>query len=255
MQVLSSSSLSTVPSIRHGFFHPGDCARVEDNLSFKNGTEVQVQQARRNACALLGIQSEFLACLFQEHGTVIWRAERTSRGCGALTGEGQIGNGDGLITCERHVPLTILIADCLPVFFASRDGVAIGLAHAGWRGTHGNISGKMVRRFETEFAVPPSELLVWIGPGISRCCFQVKDDVWGPFQQDWGHLPSAFDVSHQKIDLKAINQYQLQDAGVPEAQIDVSSACTCCNPIFFSYRRDGDGIGHNMAVIQIDGEL
>ena len=114
-------------------------------------------------------------------------------------GEGQIGNGDGLITCERHVPLTILIADCLPVFFASRDGVAIGLAHAGWRGTHGNISGKMVRRFETEFAVPPSELLVWIGPGISRCCFQVKDDVWGPFQQDWGHLPSAFDVPRKLI--------------------------------------------------------
>lgn len=42
------------------------------------------------------------------------------------------------------------------------------------------------------------------------------------------------------IDIKGINQEQLELMGIPTDQIRVSEHCTCCEPqLFCSYRREG----------------
>ena len=51
---------------------------------------------------------------------------------------------DGLVTSLKQVPLLIFTADCVPIVFYDKKQGVIALAHAGWRGTYGNIAGEIV---------------------------------------------------------------------------------------------------------------
>jgi len=194
-----------------------------------------------------------LVHVYQDHGNEIHLVRRCHQGAGALTGEDPVGVGDGMITEESALPLAVLVADCLSLFFADRDGAFIGLAHAGWRGTRLHVASRMVERLVSEFGGDPSRLMVWIGPGISRCCFQVGEEVWRRFEEDRSRFPECFEEDTRKIDLKELNRRQLVSAGIPAHNIDVSPECTCCDQRFFSYRREGPGSGLKMAVIQRGG--
>lgn len=252
MECLQSRQLLSIQGIRHGLFFPGIERKIEDNFSFKNAPPEVVLDARRRACGLLKISYEALTHVYQDHGTTIWTVDESHRGAGALTGENQVGVGDGLITVKAEVPLSILIADCLPIFYSTRDGGAIGLAHAGWRGTYEDIAFKMVEEMQSQFSTDPSEVQVWIGPGISSRGFTVGEDVWTLFRERWGTYGDCFDPARHAIDLKQLNKFRLECAGVLAENIEVSSECTYSDPRFFSYRRDGKGSGHNMAVIVRD---
>ena len=63
----------------------------------------------------------------------------------ARPGSTQIGLGDALVTNQIGPVLMTLHADCQPVLIvdpgAGRRGLAIGVAHAGWRGTAADIVG------------------------------------------------------------------------------------------------------------------
>jgi copper oxidase (laccase) domain-containing protein len=52
------------------------------------------------------------------------------------------------------------------------------------------------------------------------------------------------------VDLKAANRLLLERAGVAPAAIDAGPECTHCDRArFFSFRRDGGGIGQLMGVV------
>ena len=62
-------------------------------------------------------------------------------------------------------------------------------------------------------------------------------------------LPDAAS-GRSRVDLWAVNRALLQSAGLAAAHIDDSPPCTCCDAgSFFSYRRDGAGIGQHLAFI------
>jgi len=249
MELIQSRIFSDIPGLCHGFFAPGMDRDLRNNFSYKNAPQEVVWRARQKACEIIGIPAEHLTHVYQEHGTIIWPVGQEHRGAGALTGEDPVGNGDGLISTEPGVPLAILIADCLPIFFSTVDVRVVGLAHAGWRGTLNDIAGAVVNKMDELYRVDPTSLMIWIGPGISRNGFRVGNDVWEIFQERWGKYDDCFDRENQAIDLKKINQYQLEAAGVLTDNIEGATECTFGDLRFYSYRRDGKGSGHNMAVI------
>lgn len=162
---------------------------------------------------------------------------------------------DGIITNLRGVLLTTVHADCLPIYFFDPIKNAIGLVHAGWRGTNLGIGAKAVRCMQKEYGSDPQDIQVFIGPGISRCCFEVGAEVYEEFESNWDFIDDhairsaagstegdddASDAAKFHLDLKGINKRQLTDADIPEANIETSSHCTCCEPeTFCSYRREG----------------
>jgi purine-nucleoside/S-methyl-5'-thioadenosine phosphorylase / adenosine deaminase len=249
MQLYQSNILRTINGLSHGFFAPGSTGNRNHNLSFKNAAQEEVIKARQLACGLLNIDHQHLTHVYQEHGTVIWDIKTSHRGAGALTGENQVGHGDAMITSDIHTPLAILVADCLPVFFSLFDSSVVGLAHAGWRGTYDDISVKMIDKLTGDYGAALDDIRIWIGPGISPKGFKVKNDVWQPFFERWGQYTDCFDSKNHSIDLKLVNKYRLEEHGVSADNIEVSPDCTYSDNRFFSYRRDGAGIGHNMAVI------
>lgn len=175
----------------------------------------------------------------------------------------EVSDTDGVITNLRGILLTTVHADCLPVYFFDPLKNAIGLVHAGWRGTNLGIAPKAVERMQLEFGSAPLDLQVFIGPGISKCCFEVGAEVYGEFRRRWEFIddfaeeeeksldgesengsvrPDSGSCDHIKyrLDLKGINRRQLTDIGIPASNIEISPHCTCCQPeLFCSYRRVG----------------
>ncbi|MBI1388800.1 MAG: hypothetical protein GC154_10175 [bacterium] len=251
MFLIQSKLLSSVPNLSHGFIGPDDASSMADNLSFNAGREEDVREARRRAAGLLGVEAEKLTFVYQEHGDLIHPVSSEQAGAGALAANAQLCKGDGMMTAQPGAALAILTADCIPVMLAAEDGSAIAIAHAGWRGTLKAIAKKTADRMNEEFGIDPAKLKAWIGPGISFDYFEVGEDTWAYFIDGWCQYHDCFDAKNRCIDLHGLNYYQLIEAGLLEDNIEISEDCTVGDERFYSYRRQGEGYGRNMAAIAI----
>ena len=139
---------------------------------------------------------------------------------------------------------TVLVADCLPVLFASSDGRAVAAAHAGWRGLAGGVLEATLAALREGANVQPAAVIAWLGPCIGPRSFEVGADVLQAFGA-LGHASPRF-VSRPRpdgsprwlADLQALARARLTQAGVQ--QIHASGLCTVEDASrFFSFRRDG----------------
>lgn len=157
---------------------------------------------------------------------------------------------DGLITNVKGVLLTTVHADCLPVYFFDPEKEVIGLVHAGWRGTAAGIAAKAAEMMGREFGCSMENISAYIGPGISKYCFETGPEVYEKFSASWSFIDDFAKAAapgmqaeaggKYYIDLKGINRRQLEDTGLAPEHIETSRHCTCCEPeLFCSYRREG----------------
>ena len=168
------------------------------------------------------------------HGTDIAVVGEESQGKGLVVFE----DHDGAVTCVPGIALTVTCGDCLPVYAWDPVHRAIGLVHAGWRGTLAGIAAEMVYVMGREYGSRPEDLQVRIGPGIDACCFEVKEDCYDLFLDKY---PWAEDYMYRRpggsftLDLKGINLEILTLCGVEDAL--ASDRCTCCEEdVFYSWR-------------------
>ena len=139
---------------------------------------------------------------------------------------------DAAYTTTAGLPLTVMVADCLPVFISSTDGEEIGVAHAGWRGLAGGVLAALVGKFTRR------ELTAWLGPAIGPCHYEVDEVVRDQFPDDTGFLAGR-DSSHWMMDLYAIARGQLADLGI--SRVEGGGFCTWCDDRLYSHRRDDAG--------------
>jgi len=144
-------------------------------------------------------------------------------------------------------------ADCAPVLFYSAARRAVGIAHAGWRGTALRVAAATAQMMVSAFGCDPAELLAAVGPSIGPCCYQVGPEVIEQFRQAFPgeQVLSAPDAAGRAYaDLWHANVVQLQEVGV--AQVEVSGFCTCCRQdVFFSHRGSGGRTGRFAAYIRL----
>lgn len=160
---------------------------------------------------------------------------------------------DGVATDKKDLYLVVTVADCAPVFmYAPRQDV-IAAVHAGWRGTIQNIGGRMIDLLRQEWAVPPAELTVFIGPSAGPCCYEVGEEVARLFDPSFVEEVGG---GKYMVDVAGMNKRQVIDAGVLPANIEHLHECTICSPDrYHSYRRDGTLSGRMMAVIGLRSKL
>lgn len=195
---------------------------------------------RTNIASSLGFDLEAWTCAEQVHGNHVARVTRKERGKGRLSRESAVQQTDGLTTNESDVLLTSFYADCVPLYFFDPESKAIGLAHAGWKGTVLNIAGNMIRHFEEQYGTDRQRLLAAIGPSIGTCCYEVDERVIEKVKQ----LSIPVEIvkkmnGHYDLDLKECNRQLMIKAGINPNCIEISTWCTSCEPeFFFSHRRD-----------------
>ncbi len=156
---------------------------------------------------------------------------------------GKCGDGDALWTHERGLALSVITADCVPVLLAGPGGLAA--VHAGWRGIVGGVVPATLR----ELGGPFADWTAWIGPTIGPCCYEVGEDVAEQVAAASGPgvvVPRPGGKPH--LDLQAAVRHQLQEAGIGEVRV-----VACCTrdhgDHLYSYRREGKGVGRNMAFL------
>ncbi|MEO8061540.1 MAG: peptidoglycan editing factor PgeF [Pseudomonadota bacterium] len=133
----------------------------------------------------------------------------------------------------------VMVADCLPVLFASRDGEVVAAAHAGWRG----LAAGVLERTVASMAVPGTEITAWLGPAISRQHFEVGEEVRAGFVAADSGAATCFaanDRGRWQADLVGLARRRLQVLGVTD--ISGGEWCTFADrERFYSHRRDGKG--------------
>lgn len=179
-------------------------------------------------------------------------------------GEGEdelvISDTDAVITGCSGVALTTVHADCIPVWLYDEKSGAMGVAHAGWRGTCAGIAAKTAVKMVRNLGASLETMRAAIGPGISLCCFEAGPEVYEAFAARYD-FTSEYAVKKENgkyhLDLKQINRRQLEVLGI--SKIEVSSLCTVCSrtekgePLFYSYRRDNGMKGRLVASIYRKG--
>ncbi len=143
---------------------------------------------------------------------------------------------DAATTAIPGVVLAVLTADCLPVFFADRNGCRVAVAHAGWRGLAQGVLEATLEAMGRD----PSELVAWIGPGIEGDCYETGPGVREVFTRPEDlrfFLPRAR-PEHFGVDLAALAHARLERRGV--GWIGHGPFGTFRHPeLFYSYRREG----------------
>ncbi len=189
--------------------------------------------------------------------------------------------GDGLITATPGLLLGIQTADCLPIILVDVKRHAVGIFHAGWRGTLQRIVEKGVGEMHRCFGSRPRDIKAAIGPGIQSCCYEVGEEVRIKFESQFDYGDGLFrevkesDPVREKypllfltarapghsdlptkifLDLVEANRRQLLAAGLPAKSIEASPLCTSCHTdLLFSYRAEKGKTGRTMAVAGIRG--
>ena len=206
-------------------------------------------------CASLGINPKQLVMLHQTHGREVIRVDEENCGEG-LYKPRRLGI-DGMVTNERGVALVTSHADCTPIYIYDPVNEAIGLSHAGWRGTTLEIAHATVEKMKTEFNSNPSDLYAAIGPCISIEHFECNEDVIDAISNmSVKDISGAYTYSAERgkfnVSLSAVNKAVLMSAGIPESQIEIDGACTFAEKDkYFSHRRDGLKRGGQIAVLML----
>ncbi len=241
---------------KDNIFHPGFSGkgmvrafsrRSCRNMSLCYGDTANALNNRRDFLSGLGIDYRDLVCAGQVHGSRIACVTQNDKGSGALTHESALADTDALITDRRNVPLAVFTADCLSVFLYSTGVPAIGLVHAGWRGTQAGIVARTVVLMREKFDLDMPDLSAFFGPAIRDCCYEVGQEFGGFF--DTGPIKRG---SRYYFDLVVENKKQLLGSGVIENNIFDCGICTFSqNEDYFSYRKEGASCGRMMSVIML----
>jgi len=279
-EIISIHSWKRLPWLVHGFStRRGGFSTIygESALNLGFTKDDSPTAVRRNRVAFLdalgkgsGLASWPLVTLRQTHSDLIHLVDQPP--AFPLV-------GDGLVTEVPRILLAVQTADCLPVILVDRKTHAIGIFHAGWRGTVKRIVEKGVGELRRWFGTQPRNLLAAIGPAIHACCYEVGEEVRDKFHSQFAYARQLFRESQESdeirqkypllfmtarapghsdlpqkifLDLVEANRQQLLTAGLPTDSITASQLCTRCNRgLLFSYRAERGRTGRMMAVAGI----
>jgi polyphenol oxidase len=280
LQLLRSEKLGKLPWLAQGFStRLGGVSRVYGgnalNLGFtQHDSRAAVERNRELFLKELGVvdgpRNWLLVTLRQIHSDLIHQVDRVPA---------QPLAGDGMVTDTPGLILAVQTADCLPVILADRKRRAVGVFHAGWRGTVKRIVEKGVGEMRKLFKSDPHNLVAAIGPGVRGCCYEVGEEVRTRFEGQFSYADSLFrevkesDPVREKypllfltarapghgelpaklfLDLAEANRRQLLDAGVLAKNIDAEAPCTACHTeLLFSFRAEKGATGRLMGAAGI----
>jgi YfiH family protein len=222
--VLHVPELADEPALIHGF-----STTLLGSVGLTHATDrAGVIKSRDEFARILELDgSESLTVAGAVHGADVARVD---------SAPAIIDDVDALITDRTGIGLFTTHADCLPIILWDPIHGAVGLAHAGWRGTHAGVAVAALNAMQHEFGTKPRDVRVGIGPGICGRCYEVGPEVAQNFEDAF---LTRGDGDRFLLDLAAANTAQLKGAGV-RAVHDIAM-CTKESYLFPSHRRLPDG--------------
>lgn len=212
---------------------------IKDNIDFINlaitlkDVDAKLKKDMLRVCNTGNFNFENLSSNIQIHSDIVNVIDKDNIG--------QKVDGDALITNIKNVPLLIFTADCVPIAIIDKKNKAIGIAHAGWRGTYDKIAQKTIECMSDNYFTNAQDVVCVIGPSIGPCCYEVSKELIEKFNTIVTNKEEKFYIIKEEkyyLDLWKINEYVLKCAGVKEENIINLNICTSCRcEEFHSYRK------------------
>ncbi len=240
------------PSLVHAVFtrHGGTSGAPWNSLNFGGTVGDDPQAVERNiriAFDSLALDGANACTVWQIHSADVIMAEAP------VPGRRWLARADGMITNRGGMPLLMRFADCVPVLFYDPAHQAIGIAHAGWRGTVNQVVVSTLRAMQDAFGSQPAEIEAGIGPSIGPDRYQVGPEVVEAVAQAFGTTQDLIryaDDGSTYLNLWEANRLALERAGV--RKIEVSGLCTASNlDDFYSHRAEHGKTGRFAAIISL----
>lgn len=232
---------------RHGGVSAAPWASLNMSISVGDSA-ANVRANRERAFQALGRPPESVADLWMVHSADIVVADQPR------DLQHEAAQADGILTDNPAVTLFLRFADCVPILLYDPRRRAIGLVHAGWRGTLLQAGAAAVRAMTARYGTRPADVIAGIGPSIGPCHYEVGPDVAAQTravfdgQSDQVLRPGPAGRPH--LDLWAANALSLRGAGVE--QIEIGQVCTACQTDdFFSHRGEHGRTGRFGAALAL----
>ena len=195
----------------------------------------------------LGYQENQLAQVKQVHSSNVKVVNKGN------SSEKEFVQADAMVSNEPGILLLMRFADCVPIFLYDPLEYAVGIGHAGWKGTVSKVGAELVKTMEIEFGSSPKNLYAGIGPSIGpdhyRVGIEVAQQIKDVFPGQWQEMLKESNDG-VKLDLWKANQLSLQKAGV--TAIEISNICTGCHTDeWFSHRAENGRTGRFAAVVSL----
>jgi YfiH family protein len=218
------------------------------SLKRKDGTTGELNFASDNPSARsnlrwflqsIGLNKENVFLVRQVHGDVVYNLKSASASP-AQVAEVQ---ADAIITRLADIPIGVLTADCVPIVVYDTRLQVTGVIHAGRKGTALKIVSKTIQAMQNFYGCNLENILIEMGPGIGRCCYEVDGDCIEPFKKLYPDLTGMYKPLPSgkfMLDLFSANEEDAKAIGIDPKNISQSGICTSCAvKHFFSYRREG----------------
>ncbi|WP_408010906.1 peptidoglycan editing factor PgeF [Pseudalkalibacillus sp. A8] len=222
-----------------------------------NDDEVNVIENRKRLAEAIGTQLNQWVFAHQVHDNQIQKVGQKDKGKGSNSYDSGMMGIDGLFTKERDLVLALAYADCVPIYFFSKEVHIVGIAHAGWKGSVKGIASRMIETWVKEENVPVESIHIVVGPSIQHCCYEVDQrvisQVDGALERVYDRPYTSTENSKFQLNLQQLNKQLLLKSGVLEENIHITDLCTSCNVNeFFSHRKEKGSTGRMLGFIKLD---
>ena len=210
-----------------------------------NGSIESLKENLNNIYNFLGKKPKILYSGKQVHSSNIEIIKDISQGMTNELGQ-YIPDTDGLITDKKNIALISRFADCIPILIYDPVKKVHANIHSGWKGTLGGIGIKGIDLLISKFNSRPEDLIVVLGPSISKEDFEVESDVMEMFKTIFEFYNQVITQKNEikyLIDLKGIYRVLLRDRGILDENIISINLSTYSTEYLHSYRRDKSKFG------------
>lgn len=166
--------------------------------------------------------------------------------------DGEIYEGDSIITTERQTAVGVVTADCVPVMLYDRKKHIIAAVHSGWKGTLNQIAGKTIQKLKKEYGTQGKDITAFIGPHNRGCCYEIGEDIAELFQNSTLYKGLKI-VNEGRLNLEKCIMKQMEYEGVQAENIHSTGFCTFCTPEerFHSYRKHKESLNRMFSFIYV----
>lgn len=198
----------------------------------------------------LGVDFEQTVTVWQVHGVDTVIATQP------VEGRRWLAQADALMTDKRGLALVMRYADCTPIMAYDPQRQAIGMAHAGWRGTVKGMAAHLIAAMADAYGSHPQDIHAVIGPSIGPDRYQVGEEVVQAVQQHFdttdGLIKRDAADGSAYLNLWEANTRDLIRAGVLADHIEVAGICTATRTDeFYSHRAEKGKTGRFGVVMQL----
>ncbi len=192
------------------------------NLAMHVGDDPDdVRENRRRLVEYAGLPEE-PRWLKQVHGNRVVHASEVER---------DVTEADAVWTDQPGQVCAVMVADCVPILLAAKDGSCVAAIHAGWRGLANGVIEETIKALP----VAPEDLVVSIGPAISQRYFEVGKGVLTSLCA-WDGALSRYRSGQYYVDLVRVSEQTLRRF-VKSLRSETAQCTFSEYNRFYSYRR------------------